>query len=360
MDHIARSYRRRFPEHRVYLLELEHADSLCDTSMDSFCDEAALREDLLRHKRQGCVLDGITYAALSYADEARLRDTLTSFFAEAHLTPFNTVVILFPILSEWHAVSDIVTPFPLIVDVVDNQIAWAMAEDSRCRVLEQYYGLLAHAGHVVFNAKPNMDFFSTSLMLGKEAQAQCIPNWYTLPDDFTYVPAPLHDGFFHLWYSGNMNDRVDWELLRAIAAQRHVRLHLAGTASRCMDELRGLLANKSVIYHGVITERETLALLQCMDAAIVPHLVNRVSRYMDPLKIRMYAAVGLPTLCPPHLGGGVETVRHYGSRENCVQLLGSLASQAGQRHAPSAQADSNENAYMELVASVRPIPPTTA
>lgn len=359
VDQIARSYHRHFPDHRVIVLEMEQSTSQKASGTapwENFCDESPLREETLRRKRHGWVQDGITYRTLSFADADQLRDRCTRFFLEGHLTPRNTVLVLFPIQPHWQAVSDIFAPFPQVVDVVDNQISWATAEDQRCRVLEQYYSLLAHAPSVVFNAEANKHFFTISQIRNAEATAPCIPNWYTLPDGFVYRRRPLQDNLVHLWYSGNMNDRLDWELLHRLAQLPRLRLHLAGTASRRSDELDALLAYRSVIYHGVTSERETLALLQSMDAAIVPHLVDRVSRYMDPLKIRMYAAVGLPTLCPPHLGMGVDTVIHYRSREHCVQLVGSLADQSkdttGTGHVPTA-VDSNESAYLDLLTNVR-------
>ena len=41
-----------------------------------------------------------------------------------------------------------------------------------------------------------------------------------------------------------------------------------------------------------------------MDAAIIPHVKDQVSKYMDPIKLKMYQAVGLPVFCPTWIACG--------------------------------------------------------
>ena len=154
-----------------------------------------------------------------------------------------------------------------------------------------------------------------------------------------------------------MNDRIDWQLLQTIGQRADLRLHLAGTASRCMDKLELLLSCPSVVCHGVTSEYETLSLLQHMDAAIVAHIEDKVSRFMNPMKMYMYAAVGLPTLLPQYLCSTLNNVIFYQNQKHCTALLDCLSKRAKEKNVqPFSKTETprqNESAYLQLLQTVR-------
>ena len=97
-------------------------------------------------------------------------------------------------------------------------------------------------------------------------------------------------------YSGNMNDRIDWNLMHRIAGDPAAyTLHIAGTANLKNASFLSLLDHTNVIYHGPLSEVEVYnLLLEEIDVGIVCHLNDEVSEFMNPLKVHMYASAGVP------------------------------------------------------------------
>jgi glycosyltransferase involved in cell wall biosynthesis len=94
-----------------------------------------------------------------------------------------------------------------------------------------------------------------------------------------------------------MTDRIDWSLLQKIAdSDTQATIHLVGSANVSRPEFAALLQATNVVYHGPLSERQTLELLRRMDVAVMPHQVDEVSTFMNPLKVHMYAYLGVPTV----------------------------------------------------------------
>ncbi|WP_375143818.1 glycosyltransferase [Acuticoccus sp. MNP-M23] len=101
----------------------------------------------------------------------------------------------------------------------------------------------------------------------------------------------------HVLYSGDLNNRIDWALLDGVAALVGARggvLHIVGSSERVQKELTQLLRRPQCVYHGAMRERAVMSLAGICDFAVVPHLHDGVSAFMNPLKIKMYTAFGLP------------------------------------------------------------------
>ena len=358
VDQIARSYVRQYPEKRVLILELlaklpvqshvpPDSNDVGDEYRDEYTDERGRKEDFLLRKCHGVESHGILYKTLVYGREDDLPSLLFRYFVQQALLPDTTTLVLFPILQELHVLEDLLRPYKKIVDVVDNQLSWAEDDGRKVFVLEQYYRLFAHARTVIFNCEPARRFFETRHFLDTTQSVLCIPNWYTLPPAPQKEFAPLPGR--HIWYSGNMNDRIDWALLQSIAELPSVRLHLAGTAQRVPEQFDALLRKPNVLYHGVTTEQETLDLLSSMHVALVPHVLDDVSRYMNPMKLAMYQCVGIPVLCPKGLAKASKKVFVY---ENTDEALGYLTDEDlwQVKRQPSKRPSKAESQYISLLA----------
>lgn len=323
VDQLARSYARAYPDKRVVVLELLNEAVLRQDSLSqNYTDEIALRNAMLEKKRFGWKQDGALYQTLFYEDPVDLRRSLLFFLEALDLMPWNTSIVLFPIIQDYRHIEDLLQTYPSLVDVVDNQLAWADSDERRCFVNEQYFRLMRTHKTVVFNSEQNKDYFANNGLLSKDNTVHVIPNWYEFPDNMTVHWQAQAGEILNIFYSGNLNDRIDWHLLHELARQYDVCLHVAGTAQRAMTELLSLLKEEHAVYHGVTSEKDTLKLLQGMDAAIVPHLFDAISRYMDPMKLQMYAAVGLPVLCPEFLA--VPTPFAYRDTASCLTQLRKL------------------------------------
>lgn len=363
IDQICRSYKRKHPDHRIFVLELSQAErcaaDLAVAVDDAQADYPNLYYDNLfaRYERKGHGYDdaGIYYQRHVFKDVAGIRKQIIGFLAKHRLLPDNTVVISFPVIPCWQYLTDIFEAFPLILDVVDNELGWAATPGERALKLASYFRAMRPAKTIIFNSKLAQEFFQAQGFVSDLTKTYLVPNWYSLPDGVRLSRQPVKDGKLHLFYSGNMNDRLDWRLLTAIAAMRNVQLHLAGEAQYVADKLRVLL-DFGVIYHGITGEQQTLALIQKMDAAIVPHVLDDLSSYMNPIKISMYQACGLPIIYPAHLGsqfnGSLDSALSYGNMEECLELIAN-APVGAEWKADAGTENKSEAEYLRIVESLR-------
>jgi glycosyltransferase involved in cell wall biosynthesis len=208
-------------------------------------------------------------------------------------------VVLFPIIPYFDHIQPLLTHYRKIVDVVDNQYSWPSADQQAIQnYSRQYATLTAQATRVCFNSRINLDHFTQLGMLDDRGRIELIPNWYELPAgasgalDSSPVATP------RIVYSGNMNDRMDWDLLLAtLELPAEPELHLIGSAARAPEEqLLRVLDHERVVYHGPLPEKDSLAILAGASAAIMPHTVDQHSTFMNPLKISMFRALGLPVV----------------------------------------------------------------
>jgi hypothetical protein len=142
-----------------------------------------------------------------------------------------------------------------------------------------------------------MDFFTEHHLLEKSDNRMFISNWYELPILNKSVSKEI-SGIkeIRILYSGNMNDRVDWKLIDELLTSlpKNVTLYLAGNAQRAVESMSEILVkHHNCKYLGPIDERNLLRFMDSCLFAIVPHAIESTSKYMNPIKIHMYAASGL-------------------------------------------------------------------
>ncbi len=305
IDQICRSYRQTHPDHRVVVLELMNPviDQTYRQTVHGFSEFTYLRE-MNTLKRQGVLdtADGVEYRQVFANDPHDIPLALEEFLVAQDISPANTAVILFPNIQHAERVFDLLCPYPLIVDVVDNQMLWALGQ-ARLDVFRQYYMMCNSANCVIFNSERNAVHFDKSgLFIPTQGPATVIPNWYQQPSGFDAQNRPLLNNAsakatFDIVYAGNMNDRIDWPLIhKTLALDPRIRLFLIGEARNATDQLFDILKEERAIYLGPLDEDRTLTQLQRADLAIIPHLVDEVSTFMNPLKAQMYQSVSLPAV----------------------------------------------------------------
>ena len=297
MDLVCRSYRKVYPDHRIVVLEVLYPDFDTRYRDDAgdLTEKAHIRamniSKRLANMQDG---DGVEYHQLFLQLSNQLNAEMQKFLISNQILPTNSVIILYPNIMHLERLFDLLHPYPLITDVVDNQLAWA-SKNSRLNVIQQYFTLTRMSDRVVFNSTPNFEYFKENgFVLPGDDKASVIPNWYLMPKGAAGRSAQTMSAqkdTFDIFYSGNMNDRIDWSLTGDIAGlSENIRLHLVGEAGRSQEELVKLLEHQNVIYHGVMSEHMTLHLLGQADLTVMPHVVDKVSAYMNPLKVHMYAA----------------------------------------------------------------------
>ena len=93
-----------------------------------------------------------------------------------------------------------------------------------------------------------------------------IENWYMPPENTSAECQLSKAAGTHIVYSGNLGDRIDWDLFNRLASSfEDVVIHIVGSAQRSQEKLLSVLEHKNIVYHGPKTEIETLNLLKMMN-----------------------------------------------------------------------------------------------
>lgn len=110
-----------------------------------------------------------------------------------------------------------------------------------------------------------------------------------MPPDVAAVPGP------RVAYIGALDERVDVEMLRAVADGIDGSLCIVGPVHRpeLLSELR---TRRNVYVLGRKNHSEIPACLAAFDVFVMPHRDTVLTRRMDPLKLYEYAAAGRPAV----------------------------------------------------------------
>lgn len=304
IDQIARLYRRTHPKHRVVILELLHGnvENGLKQNASNYLADASIQVEFSKLKAEGRHedSDGVHFKQVRFETSDVLEDRVIQFLQVNKILPQNTTIVLFPYIRFLGKFLDFIRPYTTVVDMVDNQLMWSKDKQFQAEALNQFTELFYHADRVLFNSDRNLDYFSRYFSnhseAGLERKCAVIPNWYLPPIGFQPDSQDQSSGEQkNIVYSGNMSDRIDWDLLKATAlSPQNVTLHLIGAASRSVKELSELLELPNVVFHGALSEMDTLHRLLQMDLAVIPHKTDKVSTYMNPLKVGMFRYLGLP------------------------------------------------------------------
>ena len=123
------------------------------------------------------------------------------------------------------------------------------------------------------------------------------------PDDLADLPRPI------VAYAGTINDRLDADAVEQIAtAVSGGTVLLAGPLGHS-HPLERLSRLPAVRYAGVLPQAQLAAVLQHVDACVMPHRRTALTEAMCPLKLVNYLAAGQPVVTTD-----LPTTRGYGDR----------------------------------------------
>lgn len=302
VDQIARAVKLADPDATVRVVEFMNNSVRADLERKahSLTSDAShiLRLGELKQAGNAASPEGVIYNQITVTTDAEAAEAMVDFLWTHGHTPDNTLMVTFPAFTLLTHLAKVIDPFPMIADIVDNQLSWGNNK-TKAELIAQYVWLMRRSQRVVFNSSANRDYFKSGGFLKDipEDKVSIAPNWYMAPSgaDVTRSKQPESaNGCVNVIYSGNLNDRIDWDLMgRCAKASPHLRLHIVGDGARVTDELRALMEIDNVIYHGPLSEARVSRLLHSIHFAIMPHMRDEVSTYMNPLKVLMYAAHGL-------------------------------------------------------------------
>ncbi|MCC3269925.1 glycosyltransferase [Arthrobacter gengyunqii] len=303
IDQVARAYKARYPDHHVRVLELLHErqeEQYVQRSINHLSDATNVLGGVSEKLRSstGGGTDDVAYDMIRFRSSATLEESIFKYLTDSAILPSNSVLVLYPFIQFYEVIQDLLSSYIKIVDVVDNQFSWSVARTDRSRQISvQYNAMMATADAVVFNSAVNMQYFLEAGFITKDTAASVVPNWYRPPlgVEISGSSESKTRDSFDIVYSGNMNDRINWGIIRTVAMMNeNIIVHLIGAAERAPEGFYETLQLKNVVYHGPQTERYSLRLLTGAHLGIMPHVSDEVSNYMNPMKLHMYKAVGVP------------------------------------------------------------------
>lgn len=238
---------------------------------------------------------------------------------------------VYPTNTFFPEVADLLQPDLVVADVVDDNRTWSQPGTERYEHLDRNYAaVLARSDVVLANCEPvaeSMRSFGTAV--------QVVPNACELPDGRPPGPRPASlSGIAGpiIGYAGNLSDRIDLDLLRAlIQARRDWTFVLLGSAHRDQSAL-ALTREPNVRFLGTMRYDQAQAVIRHFDVGLIPHLDNEMTRSMNPLKTFVYHALGVPIVSTPvaNLGELADQIAVADDLEGFVAAIeGALA--AGRR-----------------------------
>jgi len=219
-------------------------------------------------------------------------DYIRQQMREAGMRPERTIAWFCPVVWDAPKIAAEIGFQSVVSDLIDDQRGWNASPEFLDRLERNYADTLNVSDLVFANCQPLADTFQKYA-----PPIHVVPNgaerFVDMPE--REVPAALADlpGPI-IGYVGNLRDRIDWMLLNEVVqAMPEASFVFAGPASDTPNA-KQLAEYPNVHMVGVVPYDELLSYLRVFDVGIVPHLRNRLTERMNPLKIYNYFAAGLP------------------------------------------------------------------
>ncbi len=180
----------------------------------------------------------------------------------------------------------------VVSDLIDDQRAWDSNGPQTERLDNNYRRTLAASDIAFANCEPlaeTMAHYADDIHVvpnGAERFVDRAPG--ARPAGLDGIAGPIAG------YVGNLRDRVDWLLLQEVAAAMpDVSFVLAGPGGD-NPNAHSLARFPNVHLPGVVPYEALPHWLAHFDVGLVPHVNNRLTARMNPLKVYNYFAAGLP------------------------------------------------------------------
>lgn len=214
--------------------------------------------------------------------------------AERGMRPETTIAWFCPVVWEAPRLIEELKFGAVISDLIDDQRAWSIQNETFYRKLERNYEELLGKSDVVFSnceslAKAFVDH-TKEVHVVPNAAENLIGRGQKGESRFQFPDKPI------VGYVGNLRDRIDWILLHKVVKSlpdfHFVFMGPEGDSKNAQS----LARHSNVEMLGVVPYDEMVSCLSSLDVAIVPHLDNHLTAKMNPLKVYNYFAAGVPVV----------------------------------------------------------------
>ena len=206
----------------------------------------------------------------------------------------NALAWVCPVVPQFPEVQEHIGFSFVVSDVIDDQREWPVSPEQRQALQENYDRTFAATDVALANCQPVADWLrlaglATRMVANGADSFPGVLEW-EVPDALARLPRPI------VGYSGNLGDRIDWDLIAAVAdARPDWSIVLIGAVPR-MAEAGPVLARQNVTALGVVPYEQAVRHIAAFDAAMIPHRDSGLTQRMNPLKLYVYRALGIPVV----------------------------------------------------------------
>jgi glycosyltransferase involved in cell wall biosynthesis len=134
--------------------------------------------------------------------------------------------------------------------------------------------------------------------VGVECEAFAHASTEGAPEALRELPRP------RIGLIGNLNDRVDWELIEGLALRRpDWQIALVGPVYHARPETSAALERlqhlPNVRYIGAVARTQLPAAMAALDVGLIPYRITHATSRINPLKLYQYLAAGIPVVATP-------------------------------------------------------------
>lgn len=193
-----------------------------------------------------------------------------------------------------------------IFDAVDNWIEHPSFSEYKIR-LEKNYKIIEEKADFIFTVSKEL-----TKLFSKNKNTHWIPNGVdveyfqqsTIDDQQSAADSTLKQiSKPIIGYVGIIQNRVDIPLIKYLAEKsKDKSIVLIGPTWKELKSEISNLKSQNIYFLGHKPYKEVPAYIQQFDVAIIPHIVNKFTNSMNPLKLYEYLACGKPIVTTPVIG----------------------------------------------------------
>lgn len=199
-----------------------------------------------------------------------------------------------PVVFDFPKIHENVAFERVVADIIDDQRKWQGKTDYMNKVAQNYVDVLKISDLVLANCDPVRKGFSDLrddvMIVPNGTEVFAGDRTWPVPEDLAGLRRPI------IGYVGNLRDRIDFELIRKLALSHpEWSIVLVGSAHGVLD-VHTLAEIPNVHLMGVRPYEEALGYIKNFDVAMMPHISNELTENMNPLKLYVYFALGVPVV----------------------------------------------------------------
>jgi hypothetical protein len=203
----------------------------------------------------------------------------------------NLMAWVYPVAPEFESIQRRVGFSYILADLIDDQRHYVQKVSTLRKINKSYESIFKLANVVITNCQHNFQLISE-----KGAKPYLITNalsininkiQYVKPDLLKKMVGPI------IGYAGNMRDRFDWGLIKSLASMRPGwNLVLIGELPN-QSIYKDLICYPNIYFLGAMPASLALQYINFFDVGIIPHVNDKLSQSMNPLKLYVYRGLGL-------------------------------------------------------------------